>query len=397
MRLKQQLLQLLREKYSKPRWHDIARQEQRLPVGDWRIWLILAGRGFGKTRTGAESIMELIKCGYKRIALIGNTDFDVMNVMISGQSGIASISDISVKVTKDKLIFANGAQCLIVSAHSYLKLRGPEFDCVWMDEFAKFDDPQAVLEQAQLALRLSTAPRMIITTTPLPLPIIRKLIADPHVRVTRGKTSDNHANLSATFVDTVYKTFADTRFGAQELDGEIVEQVTQGICANILYIDNPTVERCVVAIDPAATQTGDETGIIVCGKKDDKYYVLQDGSGRYSPYQWASKAIELYHKYQAEYIVAEVNQGGDMIESLLRNIDPNVRYRSVRAHTSKVHRAMRICTLYDQQKILHACHSVHLERQLADSNWTHSPDRVDALVWAVEHLAEDRQVFAFTM
>lgn len=381
-------------------WKKRGRANQQIPEGNWKIWLILAGRGFGKTRTGAETIKMLINDGYKRVCLLGNTELDVQNVMIKGESGLMNVypKEQAPKITKSDrtLKWSNGAQASIISATAYEQLRGPQFDCAWVDEFAKFPDPQAALEQLLLALRLNSStgkqPKMIITTTPKPLPILKKLLERKDVVVTYGSTFDNKDNLSNSYLESVQETFNKSKFGAQELFGQIVEDDEYAFCtSNMIQMKNISSDLCskiIIAIDPAATNRNDETGIIVCGLYKNEYYVLEDASNKYTPTQWSTKAVELYKKYKADCIVAEVNQGGDMVETLIKQIDNSVAYKKVYATRGKMIRAQPIMILYEQGKVYHVDKFELLEEQMLTSKHAHSPDRLDALVWGLTYLLE---------
>lgn len=397
----QLLLNLKEEKQRRTQWIKQARAEQLIPSGNWNIWLILAGRGFGKTRTGAETIKQFVQQGYKRVCLLGHSELDVMNVMLKGKSGLLSIYEQSPPTllsASRKIIWENGATALIASGCAYEQLRGPEFDCAWIDELAKFPDPKAAFDQLQLALRIDSSnglsPKMIITTTPKSSTFLKELIARDDVYVTYGSTFDNQANLSQTYLQAVTQTFQGTRFGAQELYGQIVDYDNEAFCKReqLKYDEISSATQITIAIDPAASNTRDETGLIVCGKIKNGYIILEDASARMTPTQWATKAVHLYHKYKASMIVAEVNQGGDMVETLIKQINPLVNYKKVHAVKSKIMRAQPIAALYEQGKVWHRGIFPALEQQMFEEIKGHnSPDRLDALVWGLTHLSEIKE------
>src|SRR6266568_6468349 len=386
-------------------WDIWSRLKQREPGGDWRIWLILAGRGFGKTRTGAEwcrAQVEQKKC--KRLALVGRTAADVRDVMVEGESGILAISPPwnrpRYEPSKRRLTWPNGAIATLYSADEPERLRGPQHDAAWCDELASWRYPEA-WDMLMLGLRLGTDPRVVVTTTPRPTKSIRVLLADPKVVVSRGTTAENRANLAPAFLDQIVRRYQGTRLGRQELDAEILDDMPgglwrRGIIEATRTSTYPELSRVVVAIDPAvsASEAADETGIIAVGRDANGHgYVLADASGRYAPAEWARVAIAAYRAHQADRIVAEINNGGDMVEATLRMIDPNVPFSAVRAARGKVARAEPVAALYEQGRIHHLGAFPQLEDQMcsftSDFDRTasgYSPDRVDALVWALTEL-----------
>ncbi len=389
-----------------PTWHDIARPSQLPPQGDWNNWLILAGRGFGKTRTGAETVRSWIKDGlYRRIALIGQTFDEVRSVMIEGETGILNVHSDNERPrfepSNGRLIWPNKAIANIYGADYYEKLRGPQFDLAWIDELAKFRRPEKAWQQLMLGLRLGKKPRCIITTTPRPITLIEKLLKDPLTVVTRGSTFENQENLSPTFINQIVKQFEGTKLGAQELYAEVLSE-RQGALwqrSNIRYQvpENTSWQRIVIAIDPAVThhEDSDETGIVIAALADNKNaYVLDDLSGRYSPADWGRRVVDAYWRHKADRIVAEVNKGGDMVERILRSIDPHVSYRAVRATRGKVTRAEPIAALYEQGQVYHIKPLQLLETQLCEyipGITSKSPDRLDALVWALTDLFLEKE------
>lgn len=387
-------------------WQRQARPNQLPPEGDWRIWLIIAGRGFGKTRTGAETIrMWVEKNRYHRIALIGGSVDEVRDVMVEGESGLLNIypeyERPLFEPSKRKITWANGTVAHLYGANHYEKLRGPQFDLAWVDELAKFRYSEETWNQLMLGLRLGNDPRCLVTTTPRPQKLLQNLLESPDSAVTRGTTFDNEANLAPTFLKQILKQFDGTSLGAQELYAEILTE-RQGALwqRSMIHYQQPATSedgqylfrRIVIAIDPATThhQESDETGMVVAALgEDNQAYILEDLSGRYSPADWGRRAIEAYWRYKADRVVAEVNKGGDMVERILRSIDPSVSYKAVRATRGKATRAEPIAALYEQNRVYHIRPLTTLETQLCDyipGVTSKSPDRLDALVWGLTDL-----------
>lgn len=391
-------------------WQKKARASQQIPEGDWYAWLILAGRGFGKTRTGAETIREWVKSGQaKRIALIGATEDEVRQVMIEGESGLLAVHPPEERPyflpSRKLLVWPNGACAQIFSGVKPDQLRGPQFDGAWIDELAKFPHPETLWQQLNFSLRLGKAPRVVITTTPRPLKLLKALMEreGKDVVLTRGSSFENQENLSPTFLSMMEERYAGTRLGTQELYGEILENV-EGALWTYEHIEEaridvaPPLARIVVAVDPAVTSSeeSDETGLIIAGvSADGKYYVLEDGSGRYPPIKWAKRAIDLYKRHKADRIIAEVNQGGDLVQTMIRSLDSEVSFQSVRATRGKFTRAEPVAALYEQGLVFHVSPQgfSELEEQLCryvPGGSLKSPDRLDALVWALTALQEMR-------
>jgi phage terminase large subunit-like protein len=387
----------LKEQYH---WELKARPNQLPPPPPWRTWLILAGRGFGKTRTGAETIRHWIHQGKsKRIALIGETLGETRSIMVEGESGLLSVfpplERPKFSPSNRCLVWPNGAVATLFSGDHYEQLRGPQFDTAWIDELAKFRSPEKTWEQLQLALRLGSDPKCLITTTPRPHRLIQVLLEDPDVVVTRGSTFDNKDNLAPAFLKSVIKQFEGTRLGLQELYGEMVKENKNALWnQTMIRYQTPSsdFERVVIAIDPATThhEGSDETGIVVVGLCPDKTaIVLDDLSGRLSPHDWGQNIVKAYHAYRADRVVAEVNKGGDLVERILKTIDPSISYKPVRATRGKITRAEPIAALYEQQKVFHAKVFSQLESQLCTycpDQSSKSPDRLDALVWGLTEL-----------
>jgi phage terminase large subunit-like protein len=390
-------------------WTFWARPTQVPPQGNWRVWLLLAGRGFGKTRTGAELVRARVAaCTARRLALVAPTAADARNVMVEGESGILAISPPwdrpRYEPSKRRLTWPNGAIATLYSADEPERLRGPQHDATWCDELGSWRYPEA-WDMLMLGLRLGGDPRVVVTTTPRPTKLIRALIADPTAIVTRGTTYENRTNLAPGFLEQIIRKYEGTRLGRQELEAELLDDVpgalwNRGVIEASRARAAPTLVRVVVAIDPAATSSedADETGIIVAGKDGQgRGWVLADGSGRYRPAEWAKTAIAAYRAHRADRVVAEINNGGEMVEATLRVIDPNVPFRAVRASRGKLTRAEPVAALYEQGRVHHLGAFPQLEDQMcgfvpADPDDSgprptgSSPDRVDALVWALTDL-----------
>jgi predicted phage terminase large subunit-like protein len=387
-------------------WARHGRDNQKPPPGDWRVWLLLAGRGFGKTRTGAEFVRWQAETRQaRRIALVAPTEADARDVMVEGESGLLAIAPSHnrplYEPSKRRVTWPNGAMALLFSAEEPQRLRGPQHDLAWCDELAAWRYP-AAWDMLMFGLRLGDDPRVVVTTTPRPIKLIRTLLADPTVAVTRGATWENRDNLAPAFLDQIVRRYEGTRLGRQELDAELLEDVpgalwNRGLIEAAHCTAAPAaLARIVVAIDPAASsgESADETGIVVAGKSSGgDGYVLADLSGHYAPTEWARVAIAAWQHHRADRIVAEVNNGGEMVEATLRVIDPNVPFAAVRASRGKVARAEPVAALYEQGRVRHVGALPQLEDQMCafTSDFDRatagfSPDRVDALVWALTDL-----------
>ncbi|MBA4750297.1 MAG: DNA-packaging protein [Alphaproteobacteria bacterium] len=407
---KKQLKEFIRQEYLRRQaeqqqyaWHLTARSNQRIPEGPWKVWLILAGRGFGKTRTGAETIRSWVMSGAaRRVVLIGHTHGDARRVMVEGESGLLGVHPPHRRphfyASQGLISWQNGAKACLFTAERPDQLRGPQFDAAWVDELAKFSRPQEIWDQLMFSLRKGTHPRVIVTTTPRPSPLLKELLArqGQDVFVTRGATFDNAPNLAKSFLQEIQERYAHTRLGAQELYGELIEEThnslwSQAILRACYQEVPPPLVRVVVAVDPAVTshKNSDETGIIVAGRDaGGRAFILDDLSGRYRPQEWATKAIAAFHHYQADRIIAEVNQGGDLVEQMLRSQERTIPYKAVRATRGKLTRAEPVANLYTQARVFHTGRGLgQLERQLCEyQEGDPSPDRLDALVWAVTEL-----------
>lgn len=385
------LAELARRNESAPHkeWKDIARPEQLPPPGDWKIWCVVAGRGFGKTRMGAEAIKMWVRDGTARqIALIGKTSEDIRKVMIeNGLLSIHTTQELTYYPGVNSLIWSNGAIATGYSAEVPRKLRGHQFDVAWLDELAFYDDPDAIWDQISMCMRCGVNPRILITTTPNSHPLIKSLLNQEGVVVTRGSTYDNSANLPESFISEIKKSYEGTVFGKQEIYGELPVSDSLWDLTWIKRLDGhmPNLDHIVIGLDPAVTAYGDETGIVVVGMdRHGKLYVLEDASGNFSVNEWSQIVREQFTKHNAHLVVAEVNQGGDMVESMLQDMP----VESVRAIKGKVARAARIARLYEQGWVTHCDDFNALEAQMLQFETCRSPDRVDALVWAAQFLSQ---------
>lgn len=394
-------------------WRFWARPSQVAPDGDWLTWLILAGRGFGKTRTGAEWVREQVDAGYRRIAFVAPTAADARDTMVEGESGILAISPPwnrpIYEPSKRRLTWPNGAIGTLFSAEEPERLRGPQHDAAWCDELAAWASPQETWDMLQFGLRLGDHPRQVVTTTPKPIPTLKSIIADKGTVITRGGTKDNAANLAPSFLEKIVGRFAGTRLGRQELDAEILDDVPGALWTRAMIDEaragRPAdLRRVVVAVDPSGTRgasdEGDSIGIIVAAKTvDGRARVLADWSCKLSPDGWGRRAVQAYHEFGADRIVAERNFGGAMVEHVIRTVDRSVAYKEVVASRGKIIRAEPVAALYEQGKVSHAGGEdsralIELEDQMCQMTGDGflgegSPDRVDALVWAITELMLD--------
>lgn len=392
-------------------WRSIARPEQMPPDGDWSTWLILAGRGAGKTRAGAEWVRSLAEAAsVARIALIAPTAADARDTMVEGESGLLAIAPNSnrpiYEPTKRRLTWPNGVQATLFSSEEPDRLRGPQHGAAWLDELCSWRNVREGWDNLQFGLRLGKKPRQVITTTPKPIKLLKELVKrdGQDVVVTRGRTADNAANLAPSFLSQIVARYTGTRLGRQELNAEILEDAEGSLWSRELIencrrekADLPPMKRVVVAIDPAISmgENSNETGIIVAGLgTEDHGYVLEDASGKYSPIDWARKAIALYHKHGADRIVAEANQGGAMVESTIRTVDANASFKAVHASRGKITRAEPIAALFEQSRIHLIGAFPELEDQLCtyEAGSPGSPDRLDAMVWSFTELMVDRNL-----
>jgi len=383
-----------------------ARPAQIAPDGDWDIWLLLAGRGFGKTRTGAEWVREQVEANAAgRIALIAETAADARDVMVAELLRIFPPGEMPLYTKSNRCVeFNNGAKAFTYNAVEPDQLRGPQHDAGWLDEIAKWKYARETFDQFQFGLRLGKHPRQVITTTPRPIELVKAIVAgqEGKVHVTRGSTMDNRANLSSRFMERIQQRYSGTRLGRQELNAEILSDLPGAIWAqstiDAYRVDSaPEIGRTVVSLDPAVTNTedSDEHGLIVAGIGPDQTgYVLEDASLSGSPAEWARAAVTKYHEYNADGIVVEVNQGGDMVAHTIKAIAPNANVIEVRASKGKHVRAEPVAALYEQGRVRHVGQFPELENQMTQFTnegyqGEDSPDRADALVWACSELFPD--------
>ena len=390
-------------------WPLYARDSQLPPEGDWDTWLILAGRGFGKTRTGAEWIRSQVEDKKaRRIALVARTTDEAQSVMIEGESGIINISPHwnmpTYEPSKRKLTWPNGAFALVFSSHEPDQLRGPQFDAAWCDELASWEYPDETWDNLSFALRLGRRPRSVVTTTPKTIELVRSLPNRPGVHVTRGSTYENQDNLPPAYFTQLIEQYDGTRLGRQEIYAELIDEDEDALwkrewIEKARLRSHPPISRIVVAVDPAMSTrpTSSETGIVVVGAdmRRKEAYVLADESARLTPNSWALRVIHLYDKFNATRIVVENNAGGQMVESTIKNaVDRNLSIKTVRARRGKYVRAEPVASLYEQGRVHHVGRFPALEDQMctwtADLGPSHSPDRADALVHAITDLILDR-------
>jgi predicted phage terminase large subunit-like protein len=388
-------------------WRAKARPAQLPPEGDWSIWLQLGGRGAGKTWSGANWVIEQAASPTARIAIIGATAADVRDTMVEGASGILNVCPDwdrpAYEPSKRRLSWNNGAQAACFSADEPERLRGPNFTAAWCDELCAWRYPDAVWDNLMLALRVGKNPRCAITTTPKATRLLKGLLAreGQDVVVSRSTTYDNRANLASSFFTAIASRFEGTRLGRQELLAELLDDVPGALFQRAWFDDlrvqvAPELQRVIVSLDPAIStvEGSDLTGIIVAGiGKDGHGYILDDLSGRYQPHEWAAVAIQAYHAHKADRIVAEINQGGAMVQSTLQVVDPKVAYRGVHASRGKVTRAEPVAALFEQKRV----HLVGSFPELEDeccgftsdfdrAKFGYSPDRLDAKVWGLTEL-----------
>lgn len=386
------------------------------PIEDWHNWVVMGGRGAGKTRAGSEWVRAQVegsrpldagRCS--RIALVGETLEQVREVMVFGESGILACSPPDRRPvwneTRRQLIWANGATARAFSAHDPERLRGPQFDGAWVDELAKWRNADETWAMLQMCLRLGDDPRAVVTTTPKNVPVLKELLAGDSTVVTRAPTSANAAYLAASFLEEVTRKYGGTRLGRQELDGELLEDCEGALWtfANLdaVRVDElPEFDRIVVAVDPPVTghEGSDDCGIVAVGvvtqgaPQNWRAVVIEDATvSAASPLEWAEAAVDTMHRHGADRMVAEVNQGGDMVRTIVHQVDPLVPYRAVHAHQGKGARAEPVAALYEQGRVGHVAGLQDLEAQMCRMtvrgfDGRGSPDRVDALVWALHEV-----------
>ncbi len=391
-------------------WKRFARDDQLPPKGKWLIWLLMGGRGSGKTRAGAEWIRQKVFAGAKHIALIAPTYNAARAVMIEGESGLLSVGP-----PKDrpryisslrKLVWPNGAIGTVYSAEDPEALRGPQFEYAWADEFCAWSQADDALSNLRLGLRLGDDPRLVVTTTPKAVPALKALMAARGLVTTRATTSDNAKNLAPTFLTAVTEAYGQTRLGRQELGGELIEDLpgalwSRDLLAGCLAAPPDSFDKIIVAVDPPVTSgaRSDACGIIIAGlargasRREDRVYILHDGTIQgLSPQGWAARVVDYWDSYDADYVLAEVNQGGEMVGTIINNLNPDVPVKTVYASRAKAARAEPVSALYAQGRVHHIRAFPALEDELASLGTqarlrgAKSPDRGDALVWAVSDL-----------
>ncbi len=398
-------------------WEIWARQDQLPPAAapngrPWSTWLVLGGRGAGKTRAGAEWVRGLAlgrapftERPVGRIALVAETMADVREVMVEGVSGLLSVHADGERplyeASRRRLVWPNGAVAQGFSAEDPESLRGPQFEAAWLDELAKWRRAEATFDMLQFGLRLGARPRQMVTTTPRPTALLKRLMTDPTTAVTRARTAANARHLAPGFIDTVLARYGGTRLGRQELDGELIEDRPGALWSRAAVeaareVEAPPLARVVVAVDPpASSRAGADACGLVCAGIDGSglVHVLADDSiAGLRPALWAARAVALFHRFSADRIVAEVNQGGEMVKAVLAEVDPQVPVEMVRATRGKFLRAEPVAALYEQGRVRHAGAFPDLEDEMCDFTTDglssgRSPDRLDALVWAVTALA----------
>lgn len=375
-----------------------------MPGGGKHTWLILAGRGWGKTRVGAETIIDEAKSGRsRRIALVAETAADARDVLVEGDSGIIKNSHPDFtpiyEPSKRKLTWPNGVIAHTYNATEPDQLRGPQHDFAWCDELAKWQYAQETWDMLQFGLRLGQHPRQMVTTTPRPIPVIRELVKDPYTHITKGRTLDNAANLAATFLAKIVKKYEGTRLGRQELEAEILDDMPGALWTRAMLekafisLDScPVMDEIVVSLDPSGISEddddGDSVGIVVAGRNGDNGYILEDLTCREGPQEWGTRVVAAYKRWGADRIIAEVNYGGAMVEHVIRTIDPNVPVRVVHASRGKAIRAEPVAAMYEQRRVRHVGAFPEMEDQMtlltrAGYQGNGSPDRLDAAVWAI--------------
>ena len=386
--------------------HDHQRPPERANSGqDWTTWLILGGRGAGKTRAGAEWVRGIATTDKTaRIALIGETEHEVREVMIEGVSGLLAVHPPHARpewiATRGRLQWKDGAVAQVFSAENYERLRGPQFSAAWLDELAKWRHAEDTFDMLQFGLRLGGRPRQVVTTTPRPIALLKRIIDDPRTAVTHAGTRANARNLSPAFIDTVLARYHGTRLGRQEIDGEIIEERNDALWTragleSCRVAVAPALRRIVVAVDPPASakRGADACGIVAAGRADDgTVYVIADETvAGLTPQGWAVKAVALWRRLQADTLIAESNQGGDMVRAVVHAVDPEIPVTAVHATRGKYLRANPVSQLYEQGRVKHAGTFPELEDEMCDFGLDglssgRSPDRLDALVWAVSAL-----------
>ena len=413
-------------------WHLWARPNQLMPPNPWHAWWLISGRGFGKTRTGAESIREWHKQGYNRFVLVAPTAADGRDVMVEGESGILSVYPLGdplmplYEPSKRRITWprrsapgidrgGKGSKHISVGTQAVAtlfsderpdRLRGPQSEKAWVDEPGTYEHLRDTWDNLQMGLRLGDNPQVIATTTPKPKFVLKDILAEPGTIITRGSTYENAANLADAFLRHILNKYEGTRTGLQELHAVLLEEAegalwTRDMIENYRPQTLPLMERLLVAMDPAdGREDGDEQALAVCGRgSDGRYYVIHSEGVRITPYQWAIRAIKLWQYYQADRIVFEANRGGPWVLEVLRraaeDLGIDAPFKEVNATRSKRTRAEPVAALYEQGKVSHVRRFVELEDQMCNftgSQGEKSPDRMDALVWGLTDLSQQTMV-----
>jgi phage terminase large subunit-like protein len=379
-------------------WPLWRRRSQTPPAGDWVTWLLMGGRGSGKTRAGAEWVRQQAAAGIGPIALVGETISEAVAVMVEGVSGVFAVTPPGErpKLSGAALHWPSGVTGMVLGASDPERFRGPQFAAAWCDEVGKWPNAEAAWDMLQFGLRLGERPRQVATTTPRPTKLIKRLLAEPGTVVTRMTTRENERHLAGSFMSAVVARYRGTVLGRQELEGELIEDLPGALWTRDMFRRDDGVERrrTVVAVDPPATSGAgaDGCGIIVAARTDAGAVVIEDLTLKpASPIAWATRAVRAFHDYGADCIVAETNQGGEMVKAVIAQVDANVPVRTVHATRGKWVRAEPVAALYAQGRVTHAAGLTALEDEMcafgvdgrADG---HSPDRLDAAVWAVTEL-----------
>jgi phage terminase large subunit-like protein len=378
-------------------WSRWARPAQLPPPGDWTTWLLIGGRGAGKTRAGAEWVRSLAAAGVTPIALVSETITEAIEVMVRGPSGLLQVHPDATRprLTGTTLRWANGVEAAVMGASDPERFRGPQFAAAWCDEIGKWPSAEAAWDMLQFGLRLGDRPRQLATTTPRPTRLIKRLLGDPGTVVTRMTTRQN-PHLAGAFLGAIVARYEGTVLGRQELEGELIDDRPDALWRRDMFrpATNEAPGRIVVAVDPPVTggKNSDACGIVVAGRLGDEAVVLADESfGPAAPHAWAARAVSLFDAFAADCIVAEVNQGGDLVRSVIAQVNPLAPVRAVRATRGKWLRAEPVAALYARRQVAHRAGLTALEDEMcafgADGlSDGHSPDRVDALVWALTEL-----------
>ncbi len=386
-------------------WVHWARPEQLPPEGDWTTWLLMGGRGAGKTRAGSEWVRALVSeaLPVSPIALVGETLAQARAIMVEGESGLLRIGPAATRPkferSANRLVWPNGAMAELMSGSEPERFRGPQFAAAWCDELGKWPNAEAAWDMLQFALRLGDRPRQLVTTTPRPTRLLKRLLADPRTHVTRMRTAENAANLAPGFLETVVGRYRGTVLGRQELDGELIEDLPDALWQRAALEAGrlgtiPELSRIIVGVDPPVTghARSDACGIIVAGLAGETGLVLADRSLKPArPLAWARRVVAAFEEFEADAVVAEVNQGGELVVEMLRQVAPHLPVRSVHATRGKWVRAEPVAALYARGLVRHTAGLAELEDEMCafgpdGLSGGHSPDRVDALVWALTEL-----------